>query len=57
MNLFTNTHQVNYDEAIARMKYWLEQVERGTGRGLSELNMLCALLTRNRDNLYFEEKR
>ena len=54
MNLFTN-HQVNYDEAMRRMKYWLEQVEHGTGRGLTEAHLLCALLTRNRNNLYFEE--
>ena len=55
MNLFTNYHQVNYDEAMRRMKYWLEQVEHGTGRGLAEAHLLCALLTRNRNNLYFEE--
>ena len=57
MNLFTNQHQVNYDEAMRRMKYWLEQVEQSTGRGLTAARLLCDVLTYNRNNLYFEEKR
>lgn len=55
MNLFTNQHQVNYDEAMRRMKYWLEQVEQSTGRGIAEARLLCDVLTYNRNNLYFEE--
>jgi hypothetical protein len=50
-NLYTLSHQLNYDEALRRLDYWLN----GEAQRSCALGVLVRLLQKNRDNLYFEE--
>ena len=52
-SLYTNNHQLNYDEAIRRIQYW---VNHPTERSTFAIRMLAAALDRNRNNLYFEPR-
>ena len=53
--LFTNNHQVNYDEAVRRMRYWVKEIEQGrTERAVGALRTLTTMLARERERLYFE---
>ena len=54
MPLFTNNHQVNFDEAMRRLEIWLDLCQSNPSRSLGPLKTLCKLLAKERDNLYFE---
>ena len=53
--LFVN-RQLNYDEAVRRLRYWSETPSQNDGPfAKSALRILVTLLQMYRDNLYFEE--
>lgn len=56
--LFTNAHQLNYDEVVRRLKHWSTQGQGALNRPSAQpaIVILVSLLERNRLNLYFEEK-
>jgi len=54
-DLFNAARQLNYDEAVRRLFYWAR--EKPSARQQSALRMLAQALDRNRDNLYFEERK
>ena len=49
--LFTNNHQLNYDEALRRLDHWTTEPHMCP----SAVRLLIEILKANRDNLYFEE--
>jgi hypothetical protein len=53
-NLYVN-HKLNYDEAVRRLKYWLDN-QQDWNRRDGALKTLVSSLERSRDNLYFEEQ-
>ena len=50
--LFTYNHQLNYDEVVRRLKYWVAMPDEQRAR--STIKMLVDILEANRGNLYFE---
>jgi hypothetical protein len=55
--LFTNDHRVNYDEAVRRMRFWVNEIEQGRTKGaMWALQVLITMLERERKSLYFESE-
>lgn len=52
-SLHTPNHQLNYDEAVRRLNYWLNQPTSGQQQGA--IRLLVGTLERDKNNLYFEE--
>jgi hypothetical protein len=53
-DLFNSNHQLNYDEAMRRVKYWTGQIDSCPESAKSCLRILATLLVNNKTNLYFE---
>lgn len=52
MNSLYVNRQLNYDEVVRRMDYWVRRLP--DIRSWKPLEMLVDMLARERDNLYFE---
>jgi hypothetical protein len=55
-NLYTNNHELNYDEALRRISYWTKEAENGRTSAFSPLRILILLLRERERPLYFEPK-
>jgi hypothetical protein len=55
--LYTDKHELNFDEVLRRMRYWTARASSEHGSvPLSRLRILQRMLIDHRNNLYFEPK-
>lgn len=54
-SLFVN-RQLNYFEALRRMKYWIEQVQAGHPAAIAHVELLRSVLERDSNILYMGDK-